>query len=69
MAKMDKRKVEDRFFKLYTQNLGGTQIWVDLETRVQYLWHSEGYAGGLTVLLDAEGKPLLYKETPSAPEY
>ncbi len=69
MARMEKRRVADRFFKLYTQNMGGTQIWVDLETKVQYLWHAEGYAGGLTVLLDADGKPLLYRETPNAPEY
>ncbi len=69
MAKMEKRKVDDRFFKLYTQGMGGTQIWVDMETKVQYLWHSEGYAGGLTLLVDAEGKPLLYKETLNAPEY
>ncbi len=62
MARMEKRKVEDRFFKLYTQGMGGTQIWVDLETKVQYLWHADGYAGGLTLLVDAEGKPLLYRE-------
>jgi len=68
MAKMEKRRVDDRFFKLYSQGLGGTQIWVDRETNVQYLWHAEGYAGGLTVLLDAEGKPLLYREH-NVPEY
>ena len=70
MAKMEKRKVEDSFFKLYTQGLGGTQIWVDLETMVQYLWHADGYAGGLTLLVDAEGKPLLYREHhDGSPEY
>ena len=65
MAKLGKIKVDDRFIKLYTQGgslSSGTQIWVDRETSVQYLWHSEGYGGGLTVLIDAEGKPLLYKE-------
>ena len=63
-----KRRVDDRFFKLYSQGGGlnaGSQIWVDRETGVQYLWHADGYAGGLTVLLDAEGKPLLYKENKS----
>jgi hypothetical protein len=69
MAKMEKKKVEDRFFKLYTQKMGCTQIWVDRDTKVQYLWHGEGYGGGLTLLVDAEGKPLLYKEAPNAPEY
>ena len=49
---MDKRYVDDRFFKLYSQGGGfksSNQIWVDRETGVQYLWH-------------ADGKPLLYKE-------
>ena len=27
------------------------------------------YGGGLTPLVDAEGKPLLYREMPHAPEY
>ena len=30
----------------------------DRETGVQYLWVKSGYAGGLTPLLDADGKPL-----------
>ena len=34
-------------------------IWVDKETGVNYLFHSSGYAGGMTVLLDAEGKPVI----------
>ena len=42
---------------------------VDTETGVQYLYHSAGYSGGLTVLVDAEGKPLLYRKTPDAPEF
>ncbi|MGN1014362.1 MAG: DUF6440 family protein [Butyricicoccus sp.] len=37
------------------------QILVDRETGVQYLFLHSGYAGGLTPLLDAEGKPLLAK--------
>ena len=66
-------QVEDRFFKLYAQGGGfkaANQIWVDSETGVQYLWHADGYAGGLTVLVDAEGKPLLYRESRTqGPEY
>ncbi len=31
----------------------------DKETGVQYLWIVSGYAGGLTPLLDADGKPLI----------
>ena len=30
----------------------------DRETGVQYLFVQVGYAGGLTVLVDADGKPL-----------
>jgi len=36
-------------------------IYVDVETRVQYLQISGGNAGRMTVLLDAEGKPILYE--------
>ena len=40
---------------------GVRQILVDKETGVNYLvWHS-GYAGGITPLLDAEGKPIITK--------
>ena len=35
------------------------KIITDSETGVQYLFATEGYAGGLTVLLDKDGKPLL----------
>ena len=38
------------------------KIIVDKEAGVLYLWHNEGDAGGLTVMLDAEGKPLLYED-------
>ena len=72
MARMEKRRVDDRFFKLYSQGgaiNSGNQIWVDSETGVQYFWHADGYGGGLTVLVDADGKPLLYKEDVSVPEY
>lgn len=36
-----------------------TQILVDKETGVNYLWHAEGTAAGLTVLLDKDGKPVV----------
>lgn len=35
------------------------RILVDRKTGVNYLWASGGYAGGLTVLVDAEGKPIV----------
>ena len=50
---------EKRFEKVYSQGAGSTAILVDKETGVHYLFHSSGYAGGLTVLLDADGKPVI----------
>ena len=48
------------FEKIYTQGkLTVTQIWVDRETGVNYLYHMDGYSGGLTPLLDREGKPVV----------
>lgn len=50
----------DRFERIYTQGkLTTTEIWVDKETGVNYLFHHAGYAGGLTPLLDKEGKPVI----------
>lgn len=48
-----------RFKKIYSQGAGSTEIWVDTETGVNYLYHSSGYAGGLTVLLGRDGKPII----------
>ena len=45
------------------------RCWVDTQTGVQYLYHAVGNSGGLTLLVDAEGKPLLYHKTPDAPEF
>lgn len=53
-------KKENRFVKTYTQGkISVTQIWVDRETGVNYLYHEDGYSGGLTPLLDREGKPII----------
>lgn len=35
------------------------RIYIDKETRVQYIYNI--YEGGMCVLVDAEGKPLLYE--------
>ena len=48
-----------RFEKIYSQGMGSTEIWVDKETGVNYLFHSAGYGGGLTPLLDRDGKPVI----------
>ena len=50
---------DKRFKRVYTQDMGTTEIWVDRETGVNYLYHSSGYSGGLTVMLDQEGKPIV----------
>lgn len=51
---------EDRFEKIYSQGIVNvTEIWVDRETGVNYLYHASGNSGGMTVLLDAEGKPVI----------
>lgn len=51
----------NRFEKVYSQSSfsGSTQILVDKETGVNYIYHSSGYGGGLTPLLDREGKPVI----------
>ena len=36
-------------------------IYVDKETGVNYLFIANGFGGGLTPLLDAEGKPIITK--------
>ena len=55
---------DDRFERIYTPSTFArqTEIWVDRATGVNYLFHASGSAGGLTVLLDWEGKPVI---TPS----
>lgn len=49
-----------RFEKIYSQGVANVnEIWVDLETGVNYLYHASGYSGGLTVLLDRDGRPVI----------
>ena len=61
---------EKRFEKVYSQgSMSANEIWVDTQTGVQYFYPGGGYGGGMAVLVDAEGKPLLYRRTPNAPEY
>ena len=54
---------EKRLKKVYSQ--GGmaeqTEIWVDTETGVNYLYHMCGYYVGLTPLLDQDGTPVITK--------
>lgn len=51
---------EKRFEKVYSQGaLEGIEIWVDKETGVNYLFRQSGYAGGITPLIDRDGKPVV----------
>ena len=50
----------DRFERIYTQGrLSTIEIWVDKETGVNYLYRQCGHSGGLTPLLDRDGKPVV----------
>ena len=61
MAKYMGEKVDDRFEKVYTQGVANVfEIWVDKETGVQYLVGANGFGGGITPLLDKDGKPVIY---------
>lgn len=59
---------EDKRFKVvYKQGFASScKIIVDTETGVNYLFTADGYAGGLTVLLDSEGKPVTSSVIPKA---
>ena len=35
------------------------EIWVDKTTGVNYIFHQSGYAGGMTPLLDKDGKVVI----------
>lgn len=45
-----------RFEKAYSEGAGAFEIWVDTQTGVNYIFHNGGYCGGLTPLLDKDGK-------------
>ena len=55
----------NRFVKMYRQGvidkgeLDVVEIWVDTKTGVNYMFTTMGNAGGLTPLLDKDGKPVV----------
>ncbi len=56
-------KKEERFEKIYSQGTATViEIWVDRKTGVNYIYRQSGYSGGMTVLLDSEGRPVITKE-------
>ena len=53
-------KEKDRFEKVYSQGaMNVMEIWVDKETGVNYLFHANGNAAGLTPLLKPDGTPVV----------
>ena len=49
-----------RFVKTYSQGtLDVIEVFVDRETGVNYIFRASGNAGGLTPLLDREGRPVI----------
>ncbi|NMA84973.1 MAG: xylan 1,4-beta-xylosidase [Epulopiscium sp.] len=55
-------KKEKRFETIYSQGMMEvTKILLDKETGVQYLYHTNGSAAGLTILMDSQGHPMIEK--------
>ena len=53
-------KKEKRFAEVYSEgSLTVTKILVDKQTGINYLFQVNGYAGGLTPLLKADGTPVV----------
>ena len=51
---------QKRFIQTYVQGtLDVTEIFVDRETGVNYIFRTAGNAGGLTPLLGRDGKPVV----------
>lgn len=52
--------LDNRFVKVSSEGvMNVSEIWVDTETGVNYFFHVAGYAGGLTPLLNRDGKPIV----------
>ena len=54
-------KKEKRLVRIHSESgmQGSSEIWVDRETGVNYLFHVGGYGGGLTPLLNRDGTPVI----------
>lgn len=59
------KEIKDRFEKTPGGAFQGVSIITDKHTGVQYLIASEGSGGGVTPLIDKDGKPLLSKSEAS----
>lgn len=61
MANYEPRFIVTRKEGCTLKESGMMQVIVDRETGINYLWVKSGYCGGLTPLLDANGKPIVTK--------
>lgn len=54
---------KNRFEVVYQETgfMSEKTVYVDKETGVNYLFVASGFGGGLTPLLDTEGKPIITK--------
>ncbi|MDO4568598.1 MAG: DUF6440 family protein [Clostridia bacterium] len=53
-------KEDKRFVSIYKHGaVDVIEVLVDKETGVNYIYRTNGYAGGMTVLLDKNGKPIV----------
>ena len=60
-----KKKKESRFVTILSESAKGggiARVMVDTETGIQYLFVYALEAGGLTILADEDGKPLINEE-------
>ena len=58
-----KERFEVMYKKTYSAGLEKRIVYVDRETGVNYLYIQVGYSGGVTPLLDADGKPVVTNRT------
>lgn len=55
----DDVETDDRFVVVVDQEFN--TVYADTKTGVMYYFHKSGYSGGMTVLVDADGNPLLWE--------
>ena len=57
-----KERFEVIYKQIHSAGLEKRILYVDKETGVNYLYVQVGYSGGLTPLLDADGKPVITQQ-------
>ena len=55
------KEKNQRFVRILDESgfVTANELWVDRQTGVTYLFHYNGNAAGLAVLVDANGKPVI----------